>query len=54
LSALPLIDLLFSEVNPIPVKTALNKMGFDFGFFRLPLVEMSTEKKERLFKKIVD
>lgn len=54
LSALPLIDLLFSEVNPIPIKTALNKMGFDFGFLRLPLVEMSTEKKERLFKKIVD
>ena len=54
LSALPLIETLFSEVNPIPVKTALNRMGFDFGFLRLPLVEMSTEKKEKLFKKIVD
>lgn len=37
----PLIDALFIEVNPIPVKTAMNLMGFDMGELRLPLTEMS-------------
>ena len=37
----PLIDALFIEVNPIPVKTAMNLMGFDVGELRLPLTEMS-------------
>ncbi len=36
----PLIDSLFIEVNPIPVKTAMNLLGFDMGELRLPLVEM--------------
>lgn len=36
----PLIKALFSEVNPIPVKTALCDMGFDCGPLRLPLIEM--------------
>lgn len=36
-----LIDALFCEVNPIPVKTALNLMGMDAGPLRLPLCEMS-------------
>ena len=44
LDAIPLIDTLFSEVNPIPVKAALNEIGFNFGVPRLPLVEMSKEK----------
>ena len=44
LDALPLINSLFSEVNPIPVKSALNEMGFKFGVPRLPLVEMSNKK----------
>ncbi len=39
----PLIDALFIEVNPIPVKTAMNLMGFDVGELRLPLTEMSEE-----------
>lgn len=38
--ALPLIDSLFSEVNPIPVKKALNIMGFEVGPLRKPLTEM--------------
>ena len=38
--ALPLIDSLFSEVNPIPVKKALNLMGFEVGPLRKPLTEM--------------
>ena len=40
LEALPLIDSLFSEVNPIPVKKALNLMGFEAGPLRKPLTEM--------------
>jgi 4-hydroxy-tetrahydrodipicolinate synthase len=38
---LPLIDALFCEVNPIPVKTAMNLMGFDMGPLRLPLTDMA-------------
>ena len=40
IEALPLIDSLFSEVNPIPVKKALNIMGFEAGPLRKPLTEM--------------
>ena len=40
LDALPVIDSLFSEVNPIPVKKALNLMGFEVGPLRKPLTEM--------------
>ena len=40
LDALPLIDALFSEVNPIPVKKALNLMGIKAGPLRKPLTEM--------------
>ena len=39
--ALPLVDALFSEVNPIPVKKALNLMGKEVGSLRAPLCEMS-------------
>lgn len=46
--AIPLINSLFSEVNPIPVKYALNRIGFDCGKPRLPLVELSSENKEKL------
>ncbi|WP_459195515.1 4-hydroxy-tetrahydrodipicolinate synthase [Wukongibacter baidiensis] len=44
----PLIDSLFLEVNPIPVKTAMNLMGFEMGNLRLPLVDMSDENLEIL------
>jgi len=37
----PLVDALFLEVNPIPVKAALNLMGMNAGKLRLPLTEMS-------------
>lgn len=47
---LPLIDALFVETNPIPVKAALNMLGFDFGKPRLPLVECSTELKQTIAK----
>lgn len=40
LKYLPLINALFSEVNPIPVKMAMNLMGMEVGSLRLPLTEM--------------
>lgn len=52
LESLPLINALFSEVNPIPVKAALNMIGYDFGIPRLPLVEMSEAGKKMLEKEI--
>ena len=48
LEMLPLADALFCEVNPIPVKTALNDMGFDCGGLRLPLIEMQENNHARL------
>ena len=45
---LPLIQALFSEVNPIPVKAALRELGFDCGGCRLPLTPMSPEKLDKL------
>jgi 4-hydroxy-tetrahydrodipicolinate synthase len=47
---LPLIDVLFSEVNPIPVKAAMQMVGFDCGPCRLPLGKMDPEKWEQLKK----
>ena len=46
--ALPLIKALFCEVNPIPVKEALNMMGFNVGHCRMPLVDMSPANREIL------
>ena len=48
LKAIPLIDALFSEVNPIPVKKAMNLMGCEVGPLRLPLTEMDEAKAEVL------
>jgi len=45
---LPLIQALFSQVNPIPVKAAMKELGFDCGACRLPLTPMSPEKLEQL------
>lgn len=52
LDSIPLIDALFSEVNPIPVKAALNMLGYNFGTPRLPLVELSTSNKDCLQKEL--
>ena len=49
----PLIELLFCEPNPIPVKAAMRFLGYDCGSPRLPLTELSKENKERL-KKALD
>lgn len=47
---LPVIHALFSEVNPIPVKKALNLQGRAVGGYRLPLYEMDEKKAEHLAK----
>lgn len=47
---LTLIEALFAETNPIPIKAAINMLGFDFGTPRLPLVECSDNLKERIQK----
>mgnify|MGYP000763833824 FL=1 len=52
LQSLELIESLFCEVNPIPVKTALNMMGYNFGKSRLPLIDMSKSGKQRLKKSL--
>lgn len=54
LQALPLIDELFSEVNPIPVKKALNLMGVEAGPLRAPLTEMEEANADKLAKAMVD
>lgn len=46
--ALPLVDALFSEVNPIPVKTAMNLMGLEVGPLRAPLSPMGEENAAKL------
>lgn len=48
LRALPLVEKLFCEVNPIPVKKALNLMGMDVGGLRMPLTELSEANTEKL------
>ena len=48
LKALPVIDGLFCEVNPIPVKKAMNLMGLNAGPLRRPLTEMEDEHAEKL------
>lgn len=54
LDAIPLIEALFCEVNPIPVKEAMNMMGKGVGPFRKPLVEMEPQNKERLRREMVN
>ena len=49
-----LVDALFSEVNPIPVKRALNAMGFEVGPLRAPLTEMSEANAAKLIQVMKD
>ncbi|MCR5678070.1 MAG: 4-hydroxy-tetrahydrodipicolinate synthase [Agathobacter sp.] len=48
LEGLPLVDALFSEVNPIPVKTAMNLMGLEVGSLRMPMSPMGEAAKAKL------
>lgn len=50
----PLIEALFCEVNPIPVKKALNLLGFEVGDLRKPLTDMEPENAEKLIKAMKD
>ena len=54
LDAIPVINALFSEVNPIPVKAAMNLQGKAGGPLRLPLTEMEPQNKEVLKKAMED
>ena len=47
---MPLIQLLFCEVNPIPVKEAMKCIGFDCGGYRLPLTPLSPENKKKMWE----
>lgn len=51
-NCLDLVKALFCEVNPIPVKEAVNYMGFDVGKCRMPLVSMSAANRETLIKEL--
>ncbi len=53
LDMLPLINALFIETNPIPVKEAMNLMGMNVGNLRLPLVNMSPKNLEILKKELL-
>jgi 4-hydroxy-tetrahydrodipicolinate synthase len=48
----PLIDALFIEVNPIPIKEAMNMLGMEVGPCRLPLTAMSDDNKNKLAKEL--
>ncbi len=48
LKAIPLIEQLFCEVNPIPVKAALNLMGWEVGPLRMPLTDMEEAHQKKL------
>lgn len=52
LEAIDVIGALFSEVNPIPVKAAMNMLGFNAGPVRAPLTELSDKNKEVLKKSL--
>lgn len=54
LKLLNVINSLFCEVNPIPVKAAMNLMGMDVGPLRLPLTEMEPQNVERLRKDMLE
>ena len=50
----PLSDLMFSEVNPIPVKEAMSQIGFDCGPCRLPLCDATERTKQEIKKLLSD
>ena len=54
LKALPLVDALFSEVNPIPVKKAMQLLGYEVGGLRMPLTELTKPNEEKLAKAMKD
>lgn len=53
IKAIPLVKALFCEVNPIPVKEAMNILGYNAGLPRLPLVPLSENGKEKLKRELL-
>lgn len=54
LEMLDLINKLFIEVNPVPIKTAMNLLGYNAGNLRMPLVDMTDANLEKLKKAMTD
>ena len=54
LKMLPVVKALFCEVNPIPVKTAMEMLGMCSGELRLPLCEMEDKNAQQLKKALIE
>ena len=54
LKMMDLVEKMFIEVNPIPVKNAMNMMGFDVGDLKLPLVDLEEANVEKVRKSLLD
>ncbi len=54
LKAMDLVEKLFIEVNPIPVKNAMNMLGFDVGELKLPLVDLEESNAVKVRKALID
>ena len=54
LKYLNLCNALFCDVNPIPVKHAMNMLGYKAGSCRLPLVDMDEAKQQMLKKELIN
>lgn len=54
LKMMDLVEKLFIEVNPIPVKNAMNMLGFDIGELKLPLIDLSEENAAKVRKSLAD
>lgn len=50
IALLPLIELLFCEINPIPIKEAMSLIGYDCGHCRLPLTRLTKENRKKLME----
>ncbi len=54
LGMMDLVEKMFVEVNPIPVKNAMNMMGFDVGELKLPLVDLAEENAVKVRQALKD
>ncbi len=54
LEMMDLVEKMFIEVNPIPVKNAMNMMGFDVGDLKLPLVDLSEENAVKVRQSLIN
>lgn len=54
LKMMDLVEKMFIDVNPIPVKNAMNMMGFDVGDLKLPLVDLDEANAEKVRKSLLD